>query len=535
MIRTSRWAVRLAKPPKNTSVRTASSSRPPKSHSLQYQPKAFRPTTNSRLIPTSSRHNASQSNQLEKTSEQATKAEALSTALLQTAQSEDNDLLTPVSIPKDPYGILQDSHPAMGILANSSIIIRRQLEMMNVFLGFEQANRYVIMDPQGNTIGYLAEMDHGVGKAVARQAFKTHRSFTTHVFDREEREVLRFHRPFAWISSRIRVYDAVNRDENAVPETSTALQGTSVGLAAQTQLSSLPLSEMRIIGEAQQQWAPLRRKYNLFLHRETSDHPDTKDAELKQWAYCDEPFLSWDFSLLAADKTLIGSVNRSFSGFAREIFTDTGVYALRMDAAGLAQEPNHLISQTGKDGTSTDVATTSPGMTLDQRAVMLATAVSIDFDYFSRHSSSSPMGIMPLWLPWGGGAAEAGAAGAAGVGAAEGATGVAGEVAGAARNTAIGEGAITGAGTMAGYEAMKGWQGGANSNRPDDASPQAPAEPWSGGDQPQQTGTGDEEDVWGQWGGNDQQSGSGSGDGFGGGSSGGGGGGDGGSWFDDFL
>lgn len=63
--------------------------------------------------------------------------------------------------------------------------------MMNVFLGFEQANKYVIMDPQGSTIGYLAEQEHGIANMMARQLAKTHRSFTTHVFDKNEREVLR--------------------------------------------------------------------------------------------------------------------------------------------------------------------------------------------------------------------------------------------------------------------------------------------------------------------------------------------------------
>ena len=66
-----------------------------------------------------------------------------------------------------------------------------------------------------------------------------------------------------------------------------------------------------------------------------------------------------------AQGNLIGSINRNFRGFGREIFTDTGQYVIRMDAAeGLVR-----------------------GMTLDERAVTLAAAVSIDFDYFSRHSA----------------------------------------------------------------------------------------------------------------------------------------------------
>lgn len=201
---------------------------------------------------------------------------------------------------------------------------------------------------------------------------------------------------------------------------------------------------MRIIGEAQQQWAPLRRKYNLFLHRQTPDPeapqltsgdlPLSKTQALQpvspnaspvegqygQFAYVDEPFLSWDFSLLTSDSKLLGSVNRNFSGFGREIFTDTGVYALRMDAAGLAKEPGHLISKTGKRAEVHE----GPGMTLDQRAIMLATAVSVDFDYFSRMSGGNGMigGLWPLWLPGGGGGAAGAEAGAEGVegGAAEG-------------------------------------------------------------------------------------------------------------------
>lgn len=183
---------------------------------------------------------------------------------------------------------------------------------------------------------------------------------------------------------------------------------------------------MRAIGEAQQQWAPLRRKYNLFLYRQPpnqkihrggrnyspvkhslsenqrlqlSSASQGVGAQFSQFAYVDEPFLSWDFSLRSTDSNLIGSVNRNFTGFGREIFTDTGVYALRMDAAGLAESPQSSISTTG-------VAHQNPitEMTLDQRAVMLATAVAVDFDYFSRKSGSGGM----MWIPWFGGSANAG-------------------------------------------------------------------------------------------------------------------------------
>lgn len=427
----------------------------------------------------------------------------------------------------------------MRLLDNSSLVVQRQLEMMNVLMGFEQANRYVIMDPHGNHIGYLAEQEHGIGNAVARQMFKTHRSFTTHVFDREEKEILRFHRPFSWINSRIRVYDAVGKNGGEYAS-SSSLQGTSSGsIVSQTSagVSTLPLTDMRIIGAAEQEWAPLRRKYNLFLARNLENHAaaqntpqiasgglplssskavavvegDTREVGMLQFARVDEPFLSWDFSLMSEDGRLAGSVNRNFAGFAREIFTDTGVYALRMDAAGLANEPRHLVSQTGERGQETLQG--YPGMTLDQRAVMLATAVSIDFDYFSRHSGSG--GMWPMWMPmWFGGgeaaggaaaggaaaggvaAGEAGAAGAGVVGAAS-ESGIASEVGTAARGLGSAEGVAAGAGTMAGYEAMQRGRGAQQQQQVDDMSPQASDPYQSYPNQQQGMGQGGEE-VWGE-------------------------------------
>jgi hypothetical protein len=96
-----------------------------------------------------------------------------------------------VHIPEDPDGVLKETHPATKILSNSAIVVQRELEMMNLMLGFEQANKYVIMDPQGNHLGFMMEQELGMGNMMARQWFRTHRSFTTHVFDREMKEVLR--------------------------------------------------------------------------------------------------------------------------------------------------------------------------------------------------------------------------------------------------------------------------------------------------------------------------------------------------------
>ncbi|THY55727.1 Scramblase-domain-containing protein [Aureobasidium pullulans] len=524
-----------------------------------------KPRTPSRITPrpsrasplaANSRHQSSQqpsqqnkpNEQPQQTPEEPSKNALVATAL---AENESSDLVAPVTIPDDPNGVLTPNHPAWDLLNNSSLVIQRQIEMMNVFLGFEQANRYVIMNGRGETIGYMAEQDHGVGSMLGRQMFKTHRSFTSHIFDKNEREVLRTHRPFSWISSRIRIYDPTAPGDYSQSDT---LQGTSVQSAidqtSAAQVSPLPLADMRIIGEAQQQWAPLRRKYNLFNYRSlepandsspkltSGDAPNTEakaltvsegqseqaiEAGMQQFAFVNEPFLSWDFSLKDAEERKIGSVNRNFVGFAREIFTDTGVYALRMDSASLGK---------GVEETA---------MTLDQRAVMLATAVSIDFDYFSRHSGvGGGGGFMPLWFPgMGGGAAEGGAVGGAAGGAAGevgAAEGVGGAMGGAARGAAGTEGAIGAAGTMAGVEAMNRGYGGQPAG---DASPQAPVEPFQndGGVGQSQGDAWGEQNPWGEqqnpWGQQPQEQDPWSGGNQGGGDSGGG---DGGGFdFDDFF
>ena len=96
----------------------------------------------------------------------------VSTAL---AQTPTPDLTSSVHIPNDPNGVLPPAHPALSILGNSSLVIQRQIEMMNIFLGFEQANRYSIMDGEGQTLGYIAEQVRKMMNRSYRNTWLTHR------------------------------------------------------------------------------------------------------------------------------------------------------------------------------------------------------------------------------------------------------------------------------------------------------------------------------------------------------------------------
>lgn len=179
------------------------------------------------------------------------------------------------------------------------------------------------------------------------------------------------------------------------------------------------------IGECQQIWSPFRRKYALF-HRYRVEDPstppeannDTKALTIQegtepeesyaQFANVDSRMLAWDFYVQSESGQVLASINRNFMGFGREIFTDTGQYVLRFDRKMADMEVQQRITQgvgindelkkvaneneeakehAGEQSKALVQVDEDRGLTLDQRAVLLATAVTIDIDYFSRQSS----------------------------------------------------------------------------------------------------------------------------------------------------
>lgn len=198
------------------------------------------------------------------------------------------------------------------------------------------------MDIQGNHLGYMEEEDFGITKVIMRQITRLHRPFSVRVLDRQGQHVLTIRRPFSFINSEIKAI---------LP----------------TRHSNDPI----IIGESKQQWHLWRRKYNLFLN--------SGNEEYDQFGSVDAPFLSFTFNVENEQGKIIGAVDRNWVGLGRELFTDTGVYILKMDPSAI-----NIDSPQGYQLDPAMVATQP--LSLDQRAVLLTTAVSIDFDYFSRHS-----------------------------------------------------------------------------------------------------------------------------------------------------
>ncbi|CAL9728662.1 hypothetical protein MOUN0_E02960 [Monosporozyma unispora] len=246
--------------------------------------------------------------------------------------------------------VLSKFRSIKNILSHPIVILERQIEYGNLIFGFEQRNRYQLSDPNGNPLGYLLERERSLGQIMLRQVTKLHRPFVVDFYDNENNFLFKLQRNFSFINSRVKVWNEIG-DNNILPE--DYLVGTSV-----------------------QNWHLWRRKYDLFAQEAMANSMEEQDKphELSQFGYIDAPFLSYDFPVKDENDKIIGSVDRNWVGLGREMFTDTGVYVIRFD------------SQQSFKGVYDQSMLSRQILNLNQRAVLLSNAISIDFDYFSRHS-----------------------------------------------------------------------------------------------------------------------------------------------------
>lgn len=252
------------------------------------------------------------------------------------------------------------------LMKNDVLYVTRQIEMLNIFLGFEQSNKYAINNIAGEVLGYIVEEPRGFLQSIGRQVFRTHRPFRALVLDRDGAPILWMRRPFSFINSRMYVQ---HQKFDAEPQ---AFQDEHE-------------SSLETFGVVQQRWHLWRRKYDLYLKESSllSGKNVGEDEVFNQFAAIDAGFLAWNFPI-ADEIQEIASVERNFRGFGRELFTDTGQYAIRF-APDLSLEENADIDPLEVRH-----------LNLQERALVLALSINVDFDFFSRHSEGGGGG---WWLP----------------------------------------------------------------------------------------------------------------------------------------
>lgn len=238
------------------------------------------------------------------------------------------------------------------LLSHDTLIVTRQIEMLNIFLGYEQANRYAIMNQNGEHVGFIAEQQRSLLWNIGRQLMRTHRPVRALVMDTQGFPLLWVRRPFQFINSR---------------------------MYAQRRPFDTSDEALETFGEVQQIWHPWRRKYDLFMRKEGNEHSaretETSDHHFTQFARIDEGLFSWHFTLRDRRGDEIASVERGFRGWGRELFTDTGQYTVRFTPTPLNPEIPGARAPPG-----------SRQLTMDERALVLALSLDVDVDYFSRHS-----------------------------------------------------------------------------------------------------------------------------------------------------
>ncbi|CAH1430151.1 unnamed protein product [Lactuca virosa] len=211
------------------------------------------------------------------------------------------------------------------LLSRSNLLITRDIEWANLTLGFEQANRYAIVDVSNphEPAGFIREESN----VIMRQLLRLRRPFVATITDGFGNELFRVRRPFWWITSSI--YAEVGGKE---------------------------------IGVVHRRWHLWRRVYDLYLGDE-------------QFAVVENPgFWHWTFTLKGIHGEVLAEIDRDWRGFGYEVLTDAGQYVIRFESAATS----HLSGKAREFNVARR-------LTLSERAVTVALAVSLDNDYFSRH------------------------------------------------------------------------------------------------------------------------------------------------------
>ncbi|PSS04537.1 Altered inheritance rate of mitochondria protein [Actinidia chinensis var. chinensis] len=216
------------------------------------------------------------------------------------------------------------------LLARSNLLITRDIEWANLVFGFEQENRYAMVDvcyPQ-SPVGFIREQSN----LIARQLLRLRRPFMAYITDALGNELFKVRRPFWWINSSI--YAEIDGKE---------------------------------VGVVHRRWHLWKRVYDLYLGN-------------NQFAVVENPgFWNWTFTLKDIDGQVLAQIDRDWRGFGFEIFTDAGQYVIRFGSADTS-------ANIGNVGVVEELEVSRP-LTLSERAVAVALAVSLDNDYFSRHGS----------------------------------------------------------------------------------------------------------------------------------------------------
>ncbi len=180
-------------------------------------------------------------------------------------------------------------------LANyQELVVRQTKEMLEIFTGFETANRYRILTPEGEEAMFCYE-ESGM---LSRQFMGSHRPLNLHVVDKEGQPILNANRSFFWFFSHLNVQDG----------------------------SGTPL------GSLHRKFAMLSRRFALL------DSGGQQIAGLNG-----RVFRPYTFTLNNASGQEMGRIVKQWGGILREGFTDADTFSIQFSDVERSQEIRLLL------------------------------------------------------------------------------------------------------------------------------------------------------------------------------------------------
>lgn len=201
---------------------------------------------------------------------------------------------------------------SMQLEEHQELLIKQVFEGAELF-GFETRNKYQILDKRGNSLGHIAEQQKGMMGFFLRQYLGHWRTFDLHIFDHTRTEVLYAHHPFRFFFQELEI-----KDKNK-----------------------------KLIGHIEQKFSILSKKFEV------------RDSYNRVLFEINSPFWKiWTFPFIKRGRE-VAKVQKKWSGFLAEGFTDKDSFLISFGYQGLSQTERELI---------------------------LAASIFIDLQYFERKS-----------------------------------------------------------------------------------------------------------------------------------------------------
>ena len=170
---------------------------------------------------------------------------------------------------------------------HSELVIRQQIEQLEIFTPFETANRYSVHTSDGAQLMYAYEESGD----MSRQFAGSHRALSIHVVDTDNRPVLHASRDFFWVRSHLRV----------------DVDGRRLGALN------------RVFG--------LGRKFALV------DSNEREITRITSGIFRPHTFIAKD-----AGDSEMARITKQWSGFGREMFTDADTFVVQFTDSSVDQQ-----------------------------------------------------------------------------------------------------------------------------------------------------------------------------------------------------